>query len=104
MNTRETALLIIDMQRDFVTAESPLCVAGAAATVPAIAALLKYCRHDGNIAIFHVIREYDPSGIDLERSRLEQFQGGGDRAGTSPASGGDGERQTALQRLLPHQA
>ena len=32
MNTRETALLIIDMQRDFVTAESPLCVAGAAAT------------------------------------------------------------------------
>ena len=75
MNTRDTALLIIDMQRDFVTAGSPLCVAGAAATVPAIAALLEYCRHDGNIAIFHVIREYDPSGIDLERSRLEQFQG-----------------------------
>ena len=57
MNTRETALLIIDMQRDFVTAESPLCVAGAAATVPAIAALLECCRRNGDIAIFHVIRE-----------------------------------------------
>ena len=75
MNSCETALLIIDMQRDFVMAGSPLCVAGAAATVPAIAALLEYCRHDGNIAIFHVIREYDSSGIDLERSRLQQFQG-----------------------------
>ena len=75
MNTRDTALLIIDMQRDFVTAGSPLCVAGAAATVPAIAALLECCRRNGDIAIFHVIREYDPSGIDLERSRLEQFQG-----------------------------
>lgn len=75
MNSCETALLIIDMQRDFVMAGSPLCVAGAAATVPAIAALLECCRHDGNIAIFHVIREYDSSGIDLERSRLQQFQG-----------------------------
>ena len=75
MNSCETALLIIDMQRDFMMAGSPLCVAGAAATVPAIAALLECCRHDGNIAIFHVIREYDSSGIDLERSRLQQFQG-----------------------------
>lgn len=75
MNTRETALLIIDMQRDFVLPGGPLCVEGAAATVPVIAELLKFCRQTGDIAIFHIVREYDPSGIDLERSRREQFHG-----------------------------
>lgn len=73
MNTRDTALLIIDMQRDFVTAGSPLCVAGAAATVPVIVELLRFCRQRGTTAIFHIVREYDPSGLDVERCRLEQF-------------------------------
>ena len=74
MNLRDTALRVIDMQRDFVTTGAPLCVEGAAATVPVIAELLDWCRRSGRIAIFHVVREYDPSGIDLERSRFEQFQ------------------------------
>ena len=73
MNTRDTALLIIDMQRDFVTAGSPLRVEGAAATVPVIAELLRFCRQRGTTAIFHIVREYDPSGLDVERCRLEQF-------------------------------
>ena len=30
-----TALILIDMQRGFIDATSPLCIAGAAATIPA---------------------------------------------------------------------
>lgn len=32
----KTALLVIDMQRAFVEPDQPLCVAGAAATVPVL--------------------------------------------------------------------
>ena len=30
-----TALILIDMQRGFIDPASPLCIAGAAATIPA---------------------------------------------------------------------
>ena len=73
MIQKDTALLIIDMQQDFVREGTPLCVAGAAATVPVIASLLADCRNSGRIAIFHIVREYEPDGTDLERCRLESF-------------------------------
>ena len=73
MIQKDTALLLIDMQQDFVGEGTPLCVAGAAATVPVIASLLADCRNSGRIAIFHIVREYEPDGTDLERCRLESF-------------------------------
>lgn len=74
MAQKDTALLIIDMQQDFVRAETPLRVPGAEATVPVISSLLEACRNSDRIAIFHIIREYEPDGTDLERSRLETFR------------------------------
>ncbi|MEI3040320.1 MAG: isochorismatase family cysteine hydrolase [Victivallales bacterium] len=74
MEKKDTALLIIDMQRDFVQPESPLHVAGAAATVPAIARLLAECRRRRDVAIFHIVRSYEPDGCDVERCRRELFQ------------------------------
>lgn len=73
MEKKEIALLIIDMQRDFVQPGSPLYVAGAAATVPAIARLLADCRRRRDAAIFHVVRSYEPDGCDVERCRRKVF-------------------------------
>lgn len=73
-DSKDTALLIIDMQQGFVReGNGRWCVAGAAATVPVIASLLADCRNSGRIAIFHIVREYEPDGTDLERCRLESF-------------------------------
>ena len=41
------ALVIIDMQNDFVLPEAPLCVKGAQATVPTIRKLLDRARAEG---------------------------------------------------------
>ena len=73
MEKKEIALLIIDMQRDFVQPGSPLYVASAAATVPAIARLLADCRRRRDAAIFHVVRSYEPDGCDVERCRRKVF-------------------------------
>mgnify|MGYP001553753337 CR=1 FL=1 len=75
MRKTETALLIIDMQRDFVDSDSPLRVSGAAATVPRIAELLSFCRARADVAVFHIVRGYEPDGLDLELVRLRRFQG-----------------------------
>ena len=43
MIQKDTALLIIDMQQDFVREGTPLCVAGAAATVGGLPQLRPHC-------------------------------------------------------------
>jgi len=73
---RATALLVIDMQEDFVLPEGPLFVAGAPATVPALARLLDLGRARG-WAVFHVLREHAPDGSDAEITRRGLFAGGG---------------------------
>jgi nicotinamidase-related amidase len=44
MNQRKYALVIIDMQNDFVLPGAPLCVAGAYVTIPYIKRLLDLFR------------------------------------------------------------
>ena len=70
------ALLQIDMQHGFIDADSPLCVAGAAATVPACAAALRRARELG-MPVFHVVREYAEDGSDVEAVRHAAWDGGG---------------------------
>lgn len=72
MSQEPTALLLIDMQQDFVRTESPVRVAGAAATVPAVTELLKHCRTAG-IPVYHIIRSYNPDASNVERTRRELF-------------------------------
>lgn len=75
MNEQKTAqaLLIIDMQNDFVHPGTPVHVAGAAATVPVIRKLRESCRKH-EIPVFHVIRSYSADGLTVERARLADFR------------------------------
>ncbi|MFQ8736014.1 MAG: cysteine hydrolase family protein [Bilophila wadsworthia] len=58
------ALVIIDMQNDFVLPEAPLCVKGAQATVPTIQKLLDRARAEG-WRVIHVIRQHRRDGSDV---------------------------------------
>lgn len=62
------ALIMIDMQNGFINAESSLCVAGAAQTVPLCAQALHAARSQ-NIVVIHAIRSYKSDGSDVERCR-----------------------------------
>ena len=80
------ALVLIDMQNGFIDATSPLCVAGAAATVPACARALKAARAHG-LHIFHVRREYAADGSDVEATRYAAWaESGRPLSAADPAS------------------
>ena len=70
------AFLLIDMQNGFIDGASPLCIAGAAATVPACAHALAAAREHG-LAVFHVRRAYAADGSDVEAVRWKAWAEGG---------------------------
>lgn len=69
------ALLIIDMQTDFVSPASPLCVTGAEGTIPLVRSLLDEARKR-SWSIFHVIRRHAADGSDVEPYRRHYFKAG----------------------------
>jgi len=75
VNTENTALLIIDMQNDFVLAESACCIAGAKVTIQNILNVLEKFREKG-LPIFHIVREYREDGSDIEKFRYKEFTEG----------------------------
>lgn len=75
MMKNNTALLIIDMQNDFLLSGRPLCVDGAMPTVPQIKKLLDYARSN-NWTVIHVIREHDKYGINVDKPRRYLFENG----------------------------
>lgn len=81
------ALLVVDMQEDFVRPDGPIRVAGAEATLPEAARLLAFARERG-WPVFHVVREHRPDGADVERFRAERFA----RTGGWALPGSDGAR------------
>ncbi|MCR4743587.1 MAG: cysteine hydrolase [Treponema sp.] len=70
-----TALLVIDMQNDFVEKDGVLCVDGAKETIPCIQELIKYGRSK-NWPIIYVIRQHLPDGSDVDYPRLPLFMNG----------------------------
>lgn len=66
------ALLIIDMQNDFVLPGSPVTVAGALATVPTIRRLLDAFRAR-SWPVLHITRAYRADGSDVEAFRRDAF-------------------------------
>lgn len=74
MNKKESlsALIIIDMQKDFVLPGSPSRVIGALDTIPKIKKALDYFRKK-QFPIFHVVREYRIDGSDIEINLLDNF-------------------------------
>ena len=80
------AFLLIDMQNGFIDGASPLCIAGAAATVPACAHALAAAREHG-LAVFHVRRAYAADGSDVEAVRWKAWaEGGRPRSSADPMS------------------
>lgn len=71
----ENAILVIDMVNDFVAEGAAMRVAGAAATVPAIAKFLEYGRAR-KWTIIYVNRSHHASGVDAEISRRDLFARG----------------------------
>ncbi len=69
---KNKALLIIDMQNDFVLPDAPQCVAGAVDVINNIEKVLQICRNK-NLPVFHIIREYRADGSDIEHTRLKDF-------------------------------
>ena len=83
------ALLVIDMQNGFLNPESPLCIRGARATVPACARLIAGCRKAG-IPVMFVNRAYRADGSDVENTRYAVWAQGGKPltpGSTGPISG-----------------
>ena len=72
MDSPQTALLIIDMQNDFVLPGAPACIDGAHATLPRIRELLAFFRAARN-PVVHILRSYLPDGSNVERLRREAF-------------------------------
>jgi len=69
---KNTALIIVDMQNDFVLPNAPQCVKGAMSVVPNIEKVL-YAFREKSLPIFHVYREYRADGSDIEKTRLADF-------------------------------
>ncbi|MFA5347591.1 MAG: isochorismatase family cysteine hydrolase [Methanoregula sp.] len=67
------ALLIIDMQNDFVLDSAPLNVAQARAVIPRILEVLRQFRA-GNHPVFHVLRVHRRDGSDVEIFRQDLFK------------------------------
>jgi len=69
----KTALLIIDMQNDFVLEGKPLKVAGAPAVIPKIQNVLAEFRKR-SLPVFHIVRVHRPDGSDVEIIRQDLFR------------------------------
>ena len=70
------AVLMIDMQNGFVDASSPLCIAGAEASIPRCASVLAAARERG-MHVFHIRRRYAADGSDVEAVRYAAWAAGG---------------------------
>lgn len=72
MSDESRALIIVDMQNDFVLPGAPACVAGAWATLPKIGEALAFWRKRA-WPVIYLYREYRRDGSDIEVTRLESF-------------------------------
>ena len=70
------ALVVIDMQRGFLDASSPLFIPGAADTVPACARAIDCC-HRAGVPVVFAVRHYRADGTDVEKPRAAAWASGG---------------------------
>lgn len=71
----DVAILVIDMQNDFVDPKGKLCVAGAKATIPAITKLNNLARSRGWKVVW-IVRHHRASGVDVDAPRIPLFTDG----------------------------
>lgn len=71
----KTALLVIDMQKDFILPGAPLLVDGGAAIVPNVIKAVQVARQRGMLVVW-VVREHDALGRDVELFRRHLYSDG----------------------------
>lgn len=93
MNRQEerAALLVIDLERGFIDESSPLCIRGAAATLPACGQAIA-CAREAGVPVFFIHRAYRANGSDVEACRYPGWQAGGKPL--APGSTGPGSVET----------
>lgn len=69
---KRSALLVIDMQNDFIIMGGPMWVKGGAAIVPAVQRAVSFAREKGSLIVW-VVREHHISGRDVERFRRHHY-------------------------------
>ncbi|KAK3005544.1 hypothetical protein RJ639_015969 [Escallonia herrerae] len=69
---KKTALLVIDMQKDFILPEGAMRVDGGQAIVPNVITTVETARRRGIL----VVREHDPLGRDVELFRKHLYSDG----------------------------
>ncbi len=69
----KTALMVVDMQKDFVEPGGAMRIPGAKEVVPGIKEALEASREAG-LPIFHVKRVHRADGSDVEKFRYEMFR------------------------------
>jgi nicotinamidase-related amidase len=74
-NWNHTALLVIDMQKDFIEDGSPMLVKGGKNIIPNVIKAVEVARQRG-ILIVWVVREHDPLGRDVELFRKHLYTSG----------------------------
>jgi len=70
---KSPALLIIDMQNDFVRAGSPMQMPGAEGIIANVRQVLEAFRNQGH-PVFHIVRVHRSDGSDVEIFRREIFK------------------------------
>lgn len=71
---RKTALLVIDMQKDFILPNGLLRVNGGEAIVPSVIQAVDAARNRGILVVW-VVREHDTLGRDVELFRRHMYGG-----------------------------
>ncbi|KAK9923401.1 hypothetical protein M0R45_031823 [Rubus argutus] len=69
---KNTALLVIDMQKDFIDVDGPMLVKGGKAIVPNVIEAVQIARQRGILVVW-VVREHDPLGRDVELFRRHLY-------------------------------
>eukprot|EP00892_Ulva_mutabilis_P004760 jgi/Ulvmu1/2656/UM014_0110.1 len=70
-----TAVICIDMQKDFCLPDAPLFVKESPVSIPKCKQLIEGARQH-NLPIVWVIREHEPDGVDVEHTRQHLYQDG----------------------------
>ena len=73
---KDTALIVIDMERGFLNEESSCFIKGAKATIPECSKMIRGCR-ERDIPVFFVNRLYRANGSDVEHTRFPYWVKGG---------------------------
>ncbi|RWR73444.1 putative inactive nicotinamidase [Cinnamomum micranthum f. kanehirae] len=85
---KRTALLVIDMQNDFIKAGGPMHVAGGKAIVPSVIQAVDVARQRGMLVVW-VVREHDSFGRDVELFRRHLYVDGKEKPTTKGTYGAE---------------